>query len=89
MSGMCCVVTGRVQGVGFRAATRERALALGLTGQAVNCADGTVEVSVSGDPAALAALEGWLHQGPPAAQVVSVMARPCADPPPRSGFRIS
>ncbi len=62
-------VAGRVQGVYFRAATRERAQALGLSGSAVNLADGRVEVIASGDPAAIAALAQWLRRGPPAARV--------------------
>jgi acylphosphatase len=62
-------ITGKVQGVWFRAATRERALALGLTGEAVNRADGSVEVVACGTGDALAQLETWLHRGPPLARV--------------------
>jgi acylphosphatase len=66
------IVTGRVQGVFYRASTRERALALGLVGYARNQPDGSVEVLASGTDAALDALQGWLQQGPPAAQVERV-----------------
>ena len=66
------IVTGRVQGVFYRASTRERALALGLVGYARNQPDGSVEVVASGADAALDALQGWLQQGPPAAQVERV-----------------
>ncbi|HEX5488334.1 MAG TPA: acylphosphatase [Rhodanobacteraceae bacterium] len=66
------LVTGRVQGVFFRASTREQALRLGLTGSARNLADGSVEVIASGDDAALAELERWLQQGPPSARVERV-----------------
>jgi acylphosphatase len=66
------LVTGRVQGVFFRASTREQALHLGLSGHARNLGDGSVEVVASGSPEALAKLDGWLHHGPPAAQVESV-----------------
>ena len=69
-------ISGRVQGVCFRAGTREQALRLGLVGRAVNCADGTVEVHAEGEPAALDALERWLWQGPPAAQVTAVERLP-------------
>ena len=62
-------VSGRVQGVFFRASTREQALRLGLDGSAVNLADGRVEVVAAGSPAALAALEAWLRHGPPQARV--------------------
>jgi acylphosphatase len=65
-------VIGRVQGVFFRAATREQAERLGLTGRARNRADGSVEVIACGDDAALDALERWLHVGPPLARVSRV-----------------
>lgn len=63
------VVRGKVQGVFFRASTRERALTLGLTGHARNLIDGSVEVVAYGDAAALDQLEVWLHDGPPSAEV--------------------
>jgi acylphosphatase len=67
-----CLVSGRVQGVFYRASTRSRALALGVTGHARNLPDGRVEVLACGAPAAVAALCDWLHEGPPAAQVAEV-----------------
>lgn len=66
------LVSGLVQGVFFRASTGVRARELGLTGYAKNLADGRVEVVASGTPDALAALEAWLHEGPPAARVDAV-----------------
>lgn len=72
---MACVrfrVTGRVQGVFFRASTREQAVRLGLAGHARNLPDGSVEVVASGGAGALDELERWLHHGPPAARVASV-----------------
>ncbi len=63
------LVSGRVQGVFFRASTREQALRLGLTGKAVNLDDGRVEVVACGTPEALDALAVWLRRGPPAARV--------------------
>ena len=57
-------VSGKVQGVWFRASAREQALALGLRGYARNLADGRVEVLAAGEAAALARLESWLHRGP-------------------------
>ncbi len=65
-------VTGRVQGVFFRASTRERAVSLGLTGHAINLPDGAVEVLVCGEAAALDQLAAWLQKGPPRAQVAQV-----------------
>lgn len=72
------VVTGRVQGVGFRAATRAQALHLQLFGIARNLADGSVEVWVEGDPEAIDALEQWLYHGPPLARVDRVARSPDA-----------
>lgn len=69
-------VTGRVQGVFFRASTREQALQLGLRGYARNLADGTVEVLAAGAPDAVDTLAVWLRQGPPAARVDSVAREP-------------
>ncbi|HXE78418.1 MAG TPA: acylphosphatase [Rhodanobacter sp.] len=66
------VVAGRVQGVFYRASTREQAARLGLDGHARNLADGTVEVLASGTDAGLDALAQWLQRGPPAAKVESV-----------------
>jgi acylphosphatase len=67
------MVSGKVQGVFFRASTRERAMDLGLSGRATNLPDGRVEVIADGDAAALDALEAWLHDGPPAARVDAVV----------------
>jgi acylphosphatase len=64
--------SGRVQGVFYRASTREQALVLGLAGYAKNLPDGRVEVLASGTADALDALEHWLRKGPPAAQVDTV-----------------
>jgi acylphosphatase len=66
------IVTGKVQGVFFRASTRERALRLGLTGHAKNLADGNVEIVASGSREAIDELDAWLHHGPPAASVENV-----------------
>ncbi|MBA3928462.1 acylphosphatase [Pseudoxanthomonas japonensis] len=67
------LVSGKVQGVFFRASTRERAMDLGLSGRATNLPDGRVDVIAEGDAAALDALQAWLHEGPAAAQVDSVV----------------
>jgi acylphosphatase len=67
------LVNGRVQGVWFRASTRDTAVALGLQGHAVNLADGRVEVVACGGPDALDRFEAWLHQGPELARVDAVL----------------
>lgn len=69
-------VSGRVQGVFFRASAREQALARGLTGWARNLPDGSVEVVACGEEAGLKALHGWLRTGPPRALVTEVRAEP-------------
>jgi len=67
-----CYVSGRVQGVFFRASTRKEATALGLAGYASNLPDGRVEVLIVGEPGAVKALIDWLAKGPPAARVASI-----------------
>ena len=66
------IVSGKVQGVFYRASTQRRAGELELTGHARNLSDGQVEVLASGSATALDALERWLWQGPPAAEVTAV-----------------
>lgn len=73
------LVSGRVQGVFYRASTREQALALDLTGMARNLVDGRVEVIACGAPEAIDRLERWLHRGPPAARVEQVLREVCED----------
>ena len=57
-------LSGRVQGVGYRWATREQATRLGITGYAKNLSDGRVEVLACGDEDDLDSLIAWLQQGP-------------------------
>lgn len=66
------LVEGRVQGVFYRAATREEALRLGLAGWVRNLADGRVEAWAVGPAATLAAFETWLRRGPPRARVTAL-----------------
>ena len=70
-----CLVSGRVQGVFYRASTGQRARELGITGYAKNLPDGRVEVLACGEPEAVDALCDWLWQGPPAAKVSEVVVR--------------
>lgn len=69
MAGARFLVSGMVQGVWFRASTRELALRIGLRGQAINLADGRVEVLACGEAGAIERLAEWLEQGPPRARV--------------------
>jgi acylphosphatase len=76
------IIAGRVQGVFFRASTRDVATPLGIKGHAVNLEDGTVEVRACGDDAAIEQLADWLHRGPSHASVTKVTERPteCSQP---------
>ena len=82
------LVGGKVQGVWFRASTRDRAQALGLRGFARNLSDGRVEVLASGDDAAIEDLAQWLHLGPPQARVDELERIEAADEPGLDGFEI-
>jgi acylphosphatase len=81
------IVSGKVQGVFFRASTRMRAEQLGLDGYAKNLATGEVEVVAHGTESALAALETWLASGPPAARVAAVV-RHAAESSGACGFKV-
>ena len=72
MACRCFIVSGRVQGVAYRAWTREQARQLHLTGWAANLADGRVEVVACGDPEAIESLRARLYDGPPATLVTAV-----------------
>ncbi len=65
-------VYGRVQGVFFRAYTREKADELGVTGYVRNLPDGSVEAVIEGDREKVDKLIEWMHQGPPLARVDKV-----------------
>ena len=66
------LVSGRVQGVAYRAWTQQQAVALKLTGWAANLPDGRVEVLACGEPDAIERLLPQLRKGPPAARVTGV-----------------
>ena len=81
------VIVGRVQGVFYRAWTRDRARALGLSGWVRNRADGAVEAVVSGPVEAVETLLAECRHGPPAARVDDVTVEP-AEPVDATGFRV-
>lgn len=66
---MHVTVTGSVQGVFFRATTKEKADELGITGWVYNTGNGNVEIHAEGSPDVLENLKAWCHKGPPAARV--------------------
>ncbi len=81
------LVTGRVQGVGYRAWTAREAERRGLAGWVHNREDGAVEAVFAGEPAAVAAMIEACKVGPRGAAVSKIaFLEPSADPPP--GFRI-
>ena len=68
------VITGRVQGVGFRESMRAVAQALEINGWVRNCEDASVEATVQGNEYAIEQLVAWCHNGPPGANVKFVNA---------------
>lgn len=89
MAVACFIVSGKVQGVFFRASARHEALRLGLCGHARNLSDGRVEVVAAGGIEALSELERWLWQGPPAAHVDDVVRSEHVGEVLADGFSIS
>jgi acylphosphatase len=81
-------VTGRVQGVFFRASCAERARDLGLTGWVRNVGGGGLEALFHGSDDAVEAIVAWCRDGPPMARVDRVEVR---DEPPYEGdgFRVA
>jgi acylphosphatase len=82
------VVEGVVQGVWFRASTRETAARLGLDGWVRNLPDGSVEAVFEGEPDAVDQAVAWCRVGPPRAMVRSVQVAEEA-PEDLVGFRVS
>ncbi|MDO8648983.1 MAG: acylphosphatase [Candidatus Peregrinibacteria bacterium] len=74
MPALTLRITGKVQGVFYRARTQEQALTLGLCGWVKNLPDGSVEIHAEGEEAALQELDQWCRKGPPSAEVKSVIA---------------
>lgn len=82
------LVSGMVQGVGFRWFVARHARSLGLAGFARNLPDGRVEVVVSGPDEALPALERLLRAGPASAQVEAVERSDAVSAPSGKSFDI-
>jgi acylphosphatase len=66
------IVSGRVQGVFFRATCRDAALSAGVSGWVSNEPDGTVHAVFEGEPDAVDSMVAWCHHGPPQAVVMDV-----------------
>ena len=80
-------VSGRVQGVSYRASTRDAARDAGLDGWVKNLDDGRVEAVFEGSEASVERLIEWCHEGSPAADVDGVDAE-YGDPEGVSGFEV-
>lgn len=74
-----CIVSGRVQGVAYRATTQHQAQKLNLSGYARNLPDGSVEVLACGAELDVNALCDWLWEGPRLAEVSDVQCSSVAE----------
>ena len=81
-------VSGRVQGVGFRYATRDVAGRLGVTGWVRNLATGQVEVFAQGAEGPVGELVAWLKRGPRWASVTGVDSSPAEPDPDLATFHV-
>ncbi len=81
-------VSGRVQGVFFRASARTQAECLGLQGFAKNLMDGRVEIVVSGEPRAIEKFLIWCREGPVNAEIDEVSVEDCQPVDGCEGFSI-
>ena len=81
-------ISGRVQGVFFRASCAEEARSRGLAGWVRNAADGAVEAEFEGGEDEVGAMLVWCRQGPPSARVADVEVADL-DPLGGEGFRIT
>jgi acylphosphatase len=66
------IIHGIVQGVFFRASTRDEAIRIGVGGWVRNLPDGTVQALFEGEKKKVEEIIGWCHKGPPGARVISV-----------------
>ena len=82
------MVTGKVQGVFYRASARKAAGQLGLTGWVRNLPDKSVEIMAQGTAAQLEQFTAWCKEGPPGAKVLEVHAALVKSPLPFEGFTI-
>jgi len=82
------VISGEVQGVGFRAFTQRQAAVEGLHGWVRNREDGRVEIHLEGDAEALDRAEAKLRRGPPAARIDDLIVEDLAPSGRPTGFAI-
>jgi len=77
------VISGRVQGVWFRATTKQKAEQLGLAGWVRNTSDGNVEAVFEGEENCVQKILDWCHHGPPFSKVENVEVK---NESPTNGF---
>ena len=83
------LVSGRVQGVGFRYFVQDAAVREGVSGFVRNVPGGRVEAQVEGELEAVTRVERALAQGPPGARVEDLAVEPIPPTGRVSGFRIT
>ena len=88
MERLHLLISGRVQGVGFRYATSRQADTLGLRGWVRNLADGRVEAEFEGPNDRLDQMLDWCRTGPPFAEVCQVDTAWGSGEPEHSAFRV-
>ena len=82
-SNVHVIISGRVQGVWFRATTKQKAEQLGLTGWVRNSPEGNVEAVIEGEVNIIQEMLEWCHHGPPLAKVENVEVK---NQEPTNGF---
>ncbi|HEY1413183.1 MAG TPA: acylphosphatase [Rhodopila sp.] len=85
MNAKRLVITGRVQGVGYRAWMMDKATELGVSGWVRNRPDGSVEALIAGDVASVEEMSRSCRRGPRLAEVSSI-DEDLAEPPEEPGF---
>lgn len=88
MKKIRAIVTGRVQGVGFRMYTRAQARQLGVNGYVRNLSSGEVEIVAFGEPEDIDALIEWAKSGSPSAVVNNLKIEVVTDVEEFEGFEI-
>ena len=83
------IVTGRVQGVSYRATTVDEAQRLGITGWVRNRSDGSVELEAEGSAEVIAKLLAWCEQGPSLARVSHLAVEELAPTGATGSFKIT
>ena len=80
------VISGKVQGVWFRASTKQKADELGVTGWVKNTADGNVEAVFEAEKAVIDEMIAWCWVGPPRANVIDIKMVPTHSDEKCTGF---